>query len=111
MKVIFSALVFFIMITNQASSQDLNSGISAFQRGDFQAALNIFLPLADIDLDYTQLRISENSSIINPLAQYYLGLMYCHGKGVTRDKKKAFYWFDKSRMGGNSLAETATCTY
>lgn len=109
MKVLPSILILLLALHSKALSQDLDSGITAFKRGDYQTALHNLLPLADIDMDYTQLRISENNPITNPLAQYYLGLMYCQGMGVTRDRIKALGWFNKARRGGNSLAEVANC--
>ena len=90
-------------------SQNIDSGILAYNQGDYAIALENFMPLADIDTDYTQLRISENNPIITPLAQYYLFLMYCHGRGVDRDRVKAIEWLNKSRRGGNASAERANC--
>lgn len=90
-------------------SQDINSGILAYNQGDYAIALENFMPLADIDTDYIQLRISENNPITTPLAQYYLFLMYCHGRGVDRNLVIAIEWLNKSRRGGNALAEEANC--
>ena len=95
--------------SNISSSQDIKSGIKAYDQGDFARALTNFMPLADIDTDYTQLRISENNPITKSLAQYYLSLMYCHGRGVTKNRLIALDWLNKSRRGGNILAEKARC--
>ena len=108
-KVLISVITFCVVTVSQSSSQEINIGIDAYEQGDYAVALENFLPFADIDTDYTQLRISENNPITAPLAQYYLGLMYCQGKGVIRDRVKALMWFDKSRRGGNLLAKNTTC--
>ena len=108
-KILIFAKIFLIMTINQSFSQDINYAINAYKRGDYAAALKNFLPLADIDTDYTQLRISENNPTTTPLAQYYLAIMYCQGRGVARDKIKALIWLDKARRGGNALAENASC--
>jgi TPR repeat protein len=108
-KVLFLALTFLVVTIDYSASQDINSGITAYERGDYAIALKNFMPLADIDTDYTQLRISENYQTINPLAQYYLGLMYCMGMGVSRDVARSQNYFSEARRGGNSLAEIADC--
>lgn len=95
--------------SNLALSQDMTSGIKAYNQGHYALALQIFMPFADIDTNYTQLRISENNPITTPLAQYYLFLMYCHGRGVVPNRIKALEWLDKSKRGGNNLAEKARC--
>ena len=38
-------------------------------------------------------------------AQYYLGWMYDHGKGVSKDDEKAVYWFEKSAKQGDAEAQ------
>ncbi len=98
-----------MLSSNFSSSQDIKSGIKAYDQGDFARAFTNFLPLADADTDYTQLRISENNPVIRPLAQYYLFLMYCHGRGVAKNHLTAHDWLNKSRRGGNILAEKASC--
>jgi len=85
------------------------SGVEAYQKGDYEEALKHFIPLSNIDLDYTDLRISENNPEIHALAQYYLGLMYCFGKGVLLDHAKANDWLRRAARQGNSDAEQATC--
>ena len=92
-----------------AATQDVYVGVQAYQRGDYETALKNFRSLAEIDLDYTQLRIGENDPDINPLAQYYLGMMYCLGRGGPQDHAKATEWFHKAAKGGNANAQNATC--
>ena len=60
--------------------------------------------LADIDTNYTQLRINENNPVISPLTQYYLALMYCQGqRGVIRDRRKALERLNSAKNGVNAL--------
>ena len=81
-------------------AQNMNEGIAAYDRADYKKALEHFLPLADIDFNYTQLRSGENNPVTSPLAQYYLGLMYCLGKGVSPNKETAKEWFKTSHRNG-----------
>ena len=95
--------------SGQALAQDVNHGILAYKKGNYAEALRNLLPIADIETDYIQLRISENFPTDTPLSQYYVGLMYCYGRGVKRNPYKASEWFSKARRGGNPLAENAKC--
>ena len=105
---IFSFLMFFTSF-GQISARDVNAGIFAYEKGNYAEALRYLLPIADNETDYIQLRISENFPTDTPLAQYYIGLMYCHGKGVKRNPDTALEWFFKARRAGNSLAASAKC--
>ena len=107
LSVIFIVLMF--LMANSAKGQDVYSGVEAYQKGYYEEALKHFIPLSNIDLDYTDLRISENNPEIHALAQYYLGLMYCLGKGVLQNHAKANDWFRKAARQGSSDAEQATC--
>jgi len=109
MKSLFVTLILINVLIQPLSAQDIDSGIIAYQSGDYAKAMRILLPLATIDTDYTQLRMSENSPATNPLAQYYLGLMYCNGEGVARNRDIGIGWLNKARRGGNSLAENTYC--
>ena len=106
--IIFTFLTFFSLL-GQASSQDINLGILAYKKGNYADALRYLLPIADSETDYIQLRMSENFPTETPLAQYYVGLMYCYGKGVKRNKDMALDWFLKAKRGGNSLAKATKC--
>ena len=102
-------IVLIILMAQSAKGQDVYSGVEAYQKGDYEEALKHFIPLSNIDLDYTDLRISENNPEMHALAQYYLGLMYCLGKGVLQNHAKANDWFRKAARQGSSDAEQATC--
>ena len=102
-------IVLIFLMAQSATGQDVYSGVEAYQKGDYEEALKHFIPLSNIDLDYTDLRVSENNPEFHALAQYYLGLMYCFGKGVLQDHAKANDWLRRAARQGNSDAEQATC--
>jgi TPR repeat protein len=60
--------------------------LTAFQRGDYAAALQILRPLAEQG---------------DPVAQAGLGAMYERGQGVPHDDAQAFAWFHKAADQGN----------
>ncbi len=62
---------------------DLEDGRVAFKRGDFSAALSEWEPLAEAG---------------DPYAQFYLGLMYYDGIGISQNLLEAEKWF---RMAGD----------
>lgn len=59
-------------------------------RADSEAALKEFRPLAALG---------------DARAQFELGYMYEHGKGVPQDYKESLIWFRKSAAQGNALAQ------
>ena len=109
MKLPALLIVLIFLLAQSATGQDVHSGIEAYQKGNYDEALKHFIPLSNIDLDYTDLRVSENNPEFHALAQYYLGLMYCFGKGVLQNHAKANYWLRRAVRQGNSDAEQATC--
>jgi TPR repeat protein len=42
----------------------------------------------------------------NESAQNNIGLSYLHGLGVSKDKNKAFEWFEKAAKQGLSYAQS-----
>ena len=72
-----------------------DEGFSAFQRGDFTAALREWRPLAEQG---------------NAAAQSNLGMMYVQGKGVPQDFKEAIKWYRlAAEQGQPSLDPTSEC--
>ena len=55
---------------------DFNDGVVALSMGQYDQALQTFLPLAET---------SDHA-----YAQYFLGRMYADGRGVEQDKAKAY---------------------
>ena len=73
-----------------ATAQDFDKGFKAAQSGDFQTALQEWLPLAEQgDAD----------------VQYNLGWMYQNGEGVLQDYAEAVKWFRLSAKQGETDAQ------
>lgn len=67
-------------------SNDFDKGFAAYERGDYQAAVRQWRPLA------------QNG---DAKAQFELGLMYRYGLGVDRDYGEAVKWFRRAAEQGN----------
>ena len=63
----------------------LDDGSAAYERGDYDTALQMWLPLAQ-----------EN----DPRAQFNVGLMYGQGRGVPQNYVKSVEWFRKAAERG-----------
>ncbi len=71
-------LVLALALSVPVLAADFEAGLAAFDRGDYETALEEWRPLAEQgDAD----------------AQYYLGNMYTSGWGVPRDLAEAAYWY------------------
>jgi TPR repeat protein len=86
-----SALVGALIIgSTMASLADVESGLAAFQKGDYATALQEFrLPAEQGDAD----------------AQSFLGYFYANGIGVTKDIKEARKWLRKAAEQGEVKAQ------
>jgi TPR repeat protein len=78
-----------VLLTNLVLG-DFKSGLEAYERGDYAAALREWQPLAE--------KGDAN-------AQYNLGLFYNQGQGVPKDLAQATAWYRKAAEQGNSNAE------
>ena len=111
----------------QALAADFQTGVEAFERGDFAAALDEWRPLAEQGLaeaqnnlgliydkgkgvpeDYTEAvkwyrKAAEQGY---PMAQFNLGRMYFLGRGVPEDYTEAEKWFRKAAEQGNAGAQS-----
>jgi len=65
------------------------AGREAFMRGDYAAARRILEPLAESG---------------NAKAQYWIGVMYAHGKGFPTVCRQAVRWYEKAARQGNADA-------
>jgi len=74
-------LMAFVIISAPGFSADYVDGVDAYQRGDFQAALLEWRPLAEQGDDR---------------AQNNLGAMYRFGRGVARSRIEAVKWYRRS---------------
>lgn len=88
------ALVLAAGLTVSAAAQaaDYDSGVAAFDRGDFVRALAELRPLTERG---------------HPGAEFMLGAMYFYGKGVPGDPSTAAVWFAKAARQGNASAQLA----
>ena len=69
---------------------DYQDGYDAYKRRDYVTALKKFRPLAEKG---------------NSKAQFYLGVMYAHGKGVAQDDVEAVKWYRKAAEEGIASAQ------
>ena len=67
-------------------------GLAAYNRGDYEAALREFRPLANQGGDD---------------AQFYIGLMYSNGQGVPQDYAEAVKWYRKAAEQGATEAQNS----
>lgn len=99
MKRIFSMLVCALIIcvsatyaeTNlvEADSEVFDNAINAFERKDFQTAVELFTALADQG---------------EPSAQHNLSILYFKGLGSPVSYKRALYWAWRASLGGSEPA-------
>jgi TPR repeat protein len=64
-------------------------GQAAYERGDYKTALEIWLEVAEED---------------DAQAQFNLGAMYEHGRGVRQDYAEALKWFRRAAENGKPIA-------
>lgn len=79
-----------LLLAFHATAQDFQKGEAAYHRGDYATALKEFRLLADNG---------------HARAQYFLGMMYEHGKGVRRDYSEAVKWHARATERGNPDAK------
>ena len=102
----------------------LEDSNSAYQRGDYDTAIDLLLPLAE----QGDLRALMNLGAINyngarpnheeaakwfrlaaeqgdMLAERYLGFMYSNGQGVARDDREAVKWYGRAAEQGDADAQ------
>ena len=87
------ALISTLLTTPVAAQTTTEDGIRATLRGDYKAAARILRPLAD---DTTQ---------PDPVAQFFLGILYQTGQGVTADLGRACGLFLRSSSRAHPFAE------
>ncbi len=69
---------------------DFQTGVDAYNRGDYETALKKFLPLANQG---------------DAAAQYFLGGMYAQGTGVPQDYTEAMKWHRVAADQGDANAQ------
>jgi len=87
---VFLSIVLLLCSIPQIAGAGLDSGVSAFERGDYPTAHQELRPLA------------ENG---DPKAQYYIGLMSYSGKGAAQDNAEAIKWIKPAAEKGIADAQ------
>jgi uncharacterized protein len=81
-----------IVAATTSLAADYDTGVAAFDRGDFAKALKELRPLTERG---------------HAGAEFMLGAMYFYGKGVPGDPGTAAVWFAKAARQGNASAQLA----
>jgi uncharacterized protein len=85
------ALVLSIWCLTTPVWADFETGMDAWQRGNYATALSEWQPLA-VEGD--------------PQAQLNLGLLYANGEGVPQDYATARQWYKKAAVQGYAMAQS-----
>ena len=72
-------------------SSNYDAGLAAYYRGHYEMAM----------YDFEQRAVVHN----DPVAQFRLGFMYKHGKGIAPNSEKAIEWYTKSAEQGYAPAQ------
>jgi len=88
--ILFSFLILLFGGYDISRGSELQRAAAAYKEGDYDTALQIFIPLAEKG-DMT--------------AQFNLAKMYCKGRGIPKDYKTAVKWFTLSAEQGNAKAQ------
>ena len=89
-KSLLAALVVSLSLAAPVLAGPFEDGRTAYNRGDYETALRLWLPLAE-----------QGDAIV----QFNLGGMYYAGAGVLKDDAKAMAWFRKAAEQGNAEAQ------
>ena len=83
MKIVPIVIILYVLLSVGCNSEksDYDAGIAAYNRGHYSVALSDF-----------ESRAMKGDSV----AQFCLGFMYKHGKGVAEDPEKAEGWYKKA---------------
>lgn len=80
-----------LLISASLSAGEFQDGVDAAARGDYEAALGHWRPLAEAG---------------HVDAQFNLGLLYDNGAGVARDLVQAAAWYRRAAKAGDSTAQS-----
>jgi TPR repeat protein len=129
-KIAFQSLVAAAMLVAVAApaarAADFHEGLAAYKRGDYEAALREWRPLAaqgDVESQYRLGRMYYHGEGVRDdaeaakwyeraaarghvRAQNNLGLLYEQGRGVERDEKKAAAWYRGAAEQGLATAQS-----
>ena len=80
-----------VLAASTSAQAGVNEGRSAYKSKDFEVAMKEFKPLADSG---------------EPIAQFYVGLMYDNGEGVLQSYPQAIVWYTKAADKGFAPAQS-----
>lgn len=78
------------IIAAAASAGPLEDGLEALANEDYRLAMELLLPLAETG---------------EKKAQYYVGWMFDHGRGVPQNDLLAFSWYEHAARQGHAKAQ------
>lgn len=90
MRIARIALLLTAFAAPTLAAAGLREGYDAYQLGQYDRAVEEFLPLA------------ERNDVV---ASYYLGLMLLEGHGVTRNVEEGLRWLGRAADGGHTVAQ------
>ena len=90
MKIFHGVIMGLVFAPNLGAAQDLETGYSAYNDGNYSLALENFVPLAESG---------------DAAAQLELGVMYNFGQGVLQDDTEAVRWHRLSAEQGHARAQ------
>jgi TPR repeat protein len=114
-----------LLMANLPTWTILGGGYQSYLKGDYEAAYNEWLPLAELGDAEAQYNLGvlydEGAGVDKDLssaagwyrkaaeqgfmdAQTNLGIMYLHGQGVPRDSREAMKWFRQAARQGDQEA-------
>ena len=91
-----------LVLCSCSSTLNFSKALSQAEKGNSTAQYQVGWYYANVDKDYSQAIdwLKKSAEEYAP-AQYYLGWCYYHGKGVSKDLKKAAYWYKKAAQSGD----------
>src|SRR4249920_4114523 len=90
LRVPLAAALVSILLAGTAFAGPIEDAYLAYSRGDYPAALKIFVPLAEQG---------------NPEAEYSVGVIYSNGRGLPQSYVEAAKWFHRAAEKGQSGAQ------
>lgn len=93
MRLIPCAALALMLAPQTGAAQNYAAGESAYQSGDYSAAMDEWRPLAEQG---------------NVTAQLQIGWLYDNGKGVTRDQVEAARWYRLAAEQGHEIGQFNT---
>ena len=85
------AAALLLLVATSVAAADFDTGVRAYNRGDYTSAFREFRALAEQG---------------HAGAQFSLGFMYDNGEGVPEDDRQAAFWYRKAAEQGEAYAQS-----